>query len=106
MADDNDLEKPKQSVRLSKQIQSNNGSPRTIPMLYLDGTYSIGYIEFALPSEVNYAEVTLGSDENTVVWSGIITPDFPGCETPDFTGEYFVTCTLDNGATYQGVITY
>ena len=103
-SDETQDDSPVKPVRLEKKILQNG--PRTIPMLYLDGTYSIGYIEFALPSEISYAEVTFGRDENTVVWSGFITPDFPGCDTPHLVGEYFVTCTFDNGAAYQGVIVF
>ncbi len=106
MADGNDVEKPKQPVRLTKKLLTDNGAPRTLDVPFLTCYYNNEYIEFALPDDVNYAEVTLGTDETTSIWSGIITPDFPGCDIPLLVGEYVITCTLDNGSAYQGVLAF
>lgn len=95
---------PVSTTRLERKILKDG--PRTITLPYLDCTYNNEYIEFALPDDVNYAEVTLGTDETTSIWSGIITPDFPGCDIPLLVGEYVITCTLDNGSAYQGVLAF
>lgn len=106
MADDDNQNKPVNTSRIPKLEGVIVNAPRTLCMPYLDCTYNNEYIEFALPDDVNYAEVTLGTDETSTIWSGIITPDFPGCDIPLLKGEYVVTCTLDNGTAYQGVLTF
>ena len=102
-ADGNTTLLPKKTVRLDRKILSDNGSPRTLGDLFVTCYYNNECIEVEFPADVDFMEVTIGN-ENTTIWSGVVTADMPSCDIPYLVGEYQITCTTDNGAVYQGIL--
>ena len=95
---------PTTTTKLEKKILQNGPRSGSIP--YLDCIYNVGYLSLVLPDEFNFAEVTISANETSVVWTDIVTPDFSDCDIPVLSGQYEVTCTLDNGAIYQGIVVF
>lgn len=102
-ADDNTV-KPVQSTILIKGVKSTN-QPRSLPLLYMECNYCQGYISLEIPSDIEAVEVAI-EDYSMVVWSGVLTPDFPESDIPYLSGEFLITCTTDAGDVYQGILVF
>ncbi|MBR5844494.1 MAG: hypothetical protein IKY75_07965 [Bacteroidaceae bacterium] len=105
MADGNTPKLPQKTERLDKQIASNNGSPRTLGDLFITCYYNNECIELEFPADVDFMEVTIGN-ENTTIWSGVVTADMPSCDIPYLVGDYVIACTTDNGTVYSGLLSF
>lgn len=105
MADGNTPKLPQKTERLDKQIASNNGSPRTLGDLFITCHYNNECIELEFPADVDFMEVTIGN-ENTTIWSGVVTADMPSCDIPYLVGDYVIACTTDNGTVYSGLLSF
>lgn len=102
-ADGNTTSLPKKTARLEKQVQSNNGSPRTLGDLFVTCYYNNECLEVEFPADVESMDITI-SDGAVTIWSGFVTADAPACDIPYLVGQYQITCTTDNGAVYQGIL--
>lgn len=102
-ADGNTTSLPKKPERLEKIIKSNNGSPRTLGDLFITCYYNNECIEVDFPADVDCMDITI-SDGAVAIWSGFVTADTPQCDIPYLVGQYQITCTTDNGAVYQGIL--
>ena len=79
--------------------------PRVPSRVCIECSYGVGYVEFTLPVECEYMEVTL--EQNGVqVYYGVVTPEEPGAEIPVLSGECTVTCHTDGNQTYSGVLLF
>ena len=105
MADGKTPTLPQKTKRLEKQIPSNNGSPRTLGDLFITCYYNNECIEVEFPADVDFMEVTIGN-ENTTIWSGVVTADMPSCDIPYLVGNYVIACTTDNGTVYSGLLSF
>lgn len=105
MADGKTPTLPQKTKRLEKQIPSNNGSPRTLGDLFITCYYNNECIELEFPADVDFMEVTIGN-ENTTIWSGVVTADMPSCDIPYLVGNYVIACTTDNGTVYSGLLSF
>lgn len=95
----------KQVTRLPRKEVASNQNPRTLPLLYMECNYCQGYISLEIPSDIEAVEVTI-EDNSMVVWSGVLTPDFPESDIPYLSGEFLITCTTDAGDVYQGILVF
>lgn len=102
-ADGNTTLLPKKTVRLDRKILSDNGSPRTLGDLFVTCYYNNECIEVEFPADVDCMDITISNGAVTI-WSGLVTADTPTCDIPYLVGEYQITCTTDNGAVYQGIL--
>lgn len=105
MADGKTPTLPQKTKRLEKQIPSNNGSPRTLGDLFITCYYNNECIELEFPADVDFMEVAIGN-ENTTIWSGLVTADTPTCDIPYLVGNYVIACTTDNGTVYSGLLSF
>ena len=94
-----------QVTRLPRKEVASNQNPRTLPLLYMECNYCQGYISLEIPSDIEAVEVTI-EDNSMVVWSGVLTPDFPESDIPYLSGEFLITCTTDAGDVYQGILVF
>lgn len=95
----------KQVTRLPRKEVASNQNPRTLPLLYMECNYCQGYISLEIPSDIEAVEVAI-EDNSMVVWSGVLTPDFPESDIPYLSGEFLITCTTDAGDVYQGILVF
>ena len=94
-----------QVTRLPRKEVASNQNPRTLPLLYMECSYCQGYISLEIPSDIEAVEVAI-EDNSMVVWSGVLTPDFPESDIPYLSGEFLITCTTDAGDVYQGILVF
>lgn len=94
-----------QVTRLPRKEVASNQNPRSLPLLYMECNYCQGYISLEIPSDIEAVEVTI-EDNSMVVWSGVLTPDFPESDIPYLSGEFLITCTTDAGDVYQGILVF
>ena len=94
-----------QVTRLPRKEVASNQNPRTLPLLYMECSYCQGYISLEIPSDIEAVEVAI-EDNSMVMWSGVLTPDFPESDIPYLSGEFLITCTTDAGDVYQGILVF
>lgn len=94
-----------QVTRLPRKEVASNQNPRTLPLLYMECNYCQGYISLEIPSDIEAVEVAI-EDNSMVMWSGVLTPDFPESDIPYLSGEFLITCTTDAGDVYQGILVF
>lgn len=94
-----------QVTRLPRKEVASNQNPRTLPLLYMECNYCQGYISLEIPFDIEAVEVTI-EDNSMIVWSGVLTPDFPESDIPYLSGEFLITCTTDAGDVYQGILVF
>lgn len=95
---------PKSTAVLHKESVSVN-TPRTLGDLFITCYYNNECIELEFPADVDFMEVTIGN-ENTTIWSGVVTADMPSCDIPYLVGNYVIACTTDNGTVYSGLLSF
>ncbi len=71
----------------------------------MECNYCQGYISLEIPFDIEAVEVTI-EDNSMIVWSGVLTPDFPESDIPYLSGEFLITCTTDAGDVYQGILVF
>ncbi len=96
------LDGPVKSTLLKKE-KSNTEGPRTLGDLFVTCYYNNECIEVEFPADVDSMDITI-SDGAVTIWSGFVTADAPACDIPYLVGQYQITCTTDNGAVYQGIL--
>lgn len=100
-------EKPK-PIKTEKLIlieKEPDRAPRTLGDLFITCYYNNECIELEFPADVDFMEVTIGN-ENTTIWSGVVTADMPSCDIPYLVGNYVIACTTDNGTVYSGLLSF
>lgn len=105
VGDENNNSESTQSstATLEKRKPDVPKGPRVPSRVYIECSYGVGYVEFTLPVECEYMEVTL--EQNGVqVYYGVVTPEEPCAEIPVLSGECTVTCHTDGNQTYSGVL--
>ena len=101
-ADDTSNPKPVSSTRL-KKTKVDTQTPRSLGDLFITCYYNNECLEVEFPADVNSMDITI-SDGAVTIWSGFVTADAPACDIPYLVGQYQITCTTDNGAVYQGIL--
>lgn len=101
-ADDTSNAKPVSSTKLKKTVVDTQ-TPRTLGDLFVTCYYNNECIEVEFPADVDSMDITI-SDGAVAIWSGFVTADTPQCDIPYLVGQYQITCTTDNGAVYQGIL--
>lgn len=101
-ADDTSNPKPVSSTRLKKTLVDTQ-TPRSLGDLFITCYYNNECLEVEFPADVDSMDITI-SDGAVTIWSGFVTADAPACDIPYLVGQYQITCTTDNGAVYQGIL--
>ena len=101
-ADDTSNPKPVSSTRL-KKTKVDTQTPRSLGDLFITCYYNNECLEVEFPADVDSMDITI-SDGAVTIWSGFVTADAPACDIPYLVGQYQITCTTDNGAVYQGIL--
>ena len=101
-ADDTSNPKPVSSTRLKKTLVDTQ-TPRSLGDLFITCYYNNECLEVEFPADVESMDITI-SDGAVTIWSGFVTADAPACDIPYLVGQYQITCTTDNGAVYQGIL--
>lgn len=83
--------------------KSASGRPKAPARYFIECTYTIGYMEFTFPPKVSCMHVEICENE-TLIWEGFATPNSPAMEIPILYGEFYVTCTTDEGMEYGGAM--
>ena len=97
--------KPIKTEKLILIEKEPDRAPRTLGDLFITCYYNNECIELEFPADVDFMEVTIGN-ENTTIWSGVVTADMPSCDIPYLVGNYVIACTTDNGTVYSGLLSF
>lgn len=95
--------KPVKTEKLILIEKEPERAPRTLGDLFVTCYYNNECLEVEFPADVDSMDITI-SDGAVTIWSGFVTADAPACDIPYLVGQYQITCTTDNGAVYQGIL--
>ncbi len=78
--------------------------PHAPSLIYIECEYGVGYVQFSFPAEIYSVNVTLSND--SYVWTGFASRDFPKMEIPVLTGEYTIKCEANDGRVFYGTLEF
>lgn len=96
-------EKATQTTRLEQYTPIPTNTPRTPSYNFINCNYSIGYIEFEIPYNIESIDVTI-YNSNTLVWSGTINNEEYYAQIPVLYGCYEIVCITSEGDEYLGIL--
>ena len=90
---------------LVKIEKSPSNGPRMLVSPYIECIYGLGYLEVSCPPDIEQIEVYIGN-ECSPIWVGILTQDENWAEIPLISGDYTITCKINDYLIYRGTISF
>lgn len=94
-----------QTIRLVQYRPIPTNTPRMPSYNFIECRYSLGKIEFELPSSIENIEIEI-YNQNIPVWSGVIYSGDSFAEIPYLSGDYSIYCTTNDGQMFFGTLSF
>lgn len=82
----------------------NTQHPKKTGQVFMYAYYEEGVMEFELPADVSFMQLSIVDNMGAVIHTDTITPENPATEVYLSAGVYTIICTTDANTTFEGTL--